>query len=77
VGETSANNKKSPEDLISLLDLKRGGKRYEITTWVAKRTAWMWKLKKKRLIRTLNGPFATKCKHTSITQEDAPQALTE
>jgi len=32
VGETSANNKKSPEDLIYMLDLKAGGKRYEITT---------------------------------------------
>jgi len=32
VGETSANNKKSPEDLIYLLDFKPGGKRYEITT---------------------------------------------
>jgi len=29
--ETSANNKKSA-DLIYLLDLKPGGKRYEITT---------------------------------------------
>jgi len=38
VGETLANNKKSPEDLIYLLDLKPGGKRYEITTRVAKRT---------------------------------------
>jgi len=32
VGETSANNKKSPEDLIHLLDLKPDGKRYEMTT---------------------------------------------
>jgi len=39
VGETSANNKKSPEDQICLLDLKPGGKRYEITTRAAKRTA--------------------------------------
>jgi len=39
VGETSANNKKSPEDLFYLLDLKPGGKRYEITMLVAKRTA--------------------------------------
>ena len=37
--QTSANNKKSPEDLIYLLDLKPGDKRYEITTGVAKRTA--------------------------------------
>jgi len=42
VGETSANNTKSPEDLIYLLDLKPGGKRYEITTWVAKRTAYLF-----------------------------------
>jgi len=40
MGETSANNKKSPEDLIYLLDLKPGDKRYEITTRVAKRTAF-------------------------------------
>jgi len=32
VGETSANNKKSPEELIYLLDSKPGGKRYKITT---------------------------------------------
>jgi len=31
VDETSANNKKSPDDLIYPLDLKPGGKRYEIT----------------------------------------------
>jgi len=35
----------SPEDLIYLLDLKPGGKRYEITTWVAKRTACSDKFK--------------------------------
>jgi len=36
VGETAANNKKSSEELIYLLDLKPGGKRNEITTWAAK-----------------------------------------
>jgi len=36
----SANNKKSPEDLIYLLDLKPGGKHYERATWVAKRTTF-------------------------------------
>jgi len=40
VDETSASNKKSPEDLIYLLDMKPGGKRCEITTGVAKRTAF-------------------------------------
>jgi len=45
VGETSANNKKSSEDLINLLDLKPGGTRYEITTWVAKKNRYFqWPL---------------------------------
>jgi len=38
VDETSANKEKSPEELTYLLDLKPGGKRYEMTSRVAKRT---------------------------------------
>jgi len=40
VGETSTNNTKSPEELIYLLDLKPGGKCYELIARVAKRRAF-------------------------------------
>jgi len=56
--ETSANNKKSA-DLIYLLDLKPGGKRYEITTWVAKRTAVSYCFKHGSWVPTHGDPRST------------------